>query len=170
MWDMKPLWQRLTPRTSIFLRLATAATWLPSIANLLQRHDFAPEILVTEWANVFKSYSRRASSPFTDFIYSEDDPLLGQARREMTISQSLEKSRKKIEWHLCRHRYVSFRSTHGLGFRRPVSLWENNGTCTFPDGSWLKWTKVQVERIWDTVDINHLRSVAQRDYDNRYKR
>ena len=128
------------------------------------------ENIGTEWADVFDSYSRRASSPFTDFIYSEDDPLLDQARHEMTISQSLEKSRRKVDWHRCRHRYVSLRAAHGLGFRRPVTMWENNGTCTVPDGSWLKWAKVQVERIWDTIDINQLRGVAQRDYDSRYKR
>ena len=121
------------------------------------------------WADVFETYSRRASSPFTDFIYSEEDPLLDQVRREMTISQSLERSRRKVDWHHCRHRYISFRAAHGLGFRKPVTMWENNGTCKFPDSSWLKWAKGQVERIWDTIDINHLRCVAQRDYDNRWK-
>jgi site-specific DNA-cytosine methylase len=125
--------------------------------------------IATDWANFFEAYSRRASSPFTDFIYSEEDPWLDQIRRELIISQSLEKPRRKVDWLHCRHRYISFRAAYGLGFRKPVTMWENNGTCKFPDGSWLKWAKGQVERIWDTIDINHLRCVAQRDYDNRWK-
>ena len=122
-----------------------------------------------KWANAFDAYSRRASSPFTDFIYPENDPRLDQLRRELIISQSLEKPTRKAEWQNCRHRYVSLRAAHGLGFRRPVTMWENNGSCKFPDGSWLRWAKGQVERIWDTIDISHLRCVAQRDYDNRWK-
>lgn len=122
-----------------------------------------------EWANALEAYSRRASSPFTDFIYSDDDPMLDQIKRELVISQSLEKPRRKTDWARCRHRYISFRAAYGLGFRKPVTMWENNGTCKFPDGSWLKWAKGQVERIWDTIDISYNRCVSQRDYDNRYK-
>ena len=122
-----------------------------------------------EWADAFQAYSRRASSPFTDFIYSEEDPRLDQIKRELIISQSLEKPRRKVEWLRCRHRYLSFRAAHALGFRKPLTMWENNGSCKFPDGSWLKWAKGQVERIWDTLDISQMRCVSQRDYDSRWK-
>lgn len=122
------------------------------------------------WSTLLERYARRASSPFTKFIYSQDDPRLHQVKRELSISMSLEKARKKAEWVKCRHRYMSFRAAHGLGFRRPLTMWENNGTCNFPDGGWLHWAKCQVERIWDTIDINFLRCVSQRDYDIQYKR
>lgn len=122
-----------------------------------------------DWSTSFENYARRASSPFTNFIYSEDDPRLHQVRRELSISQSLEKPRKKVDWIKSRQRYISFRAAYGLGFRKPLTMWENNGTCKFPDGSWLNWAKSQVERVWDTLDGNFLRCVSQRDYDLQYK-
>jgi site-specific DNA-cytosine methylase len=131
--------------------------------------DFLLTDVATTWSHVLEAYARRASSPFTKFIYSEDDPRLHQLKRELSISQSLEKPRSRVDWHNCRHRYMSFRAAYRLGFRKPLTMWENNGTCRFPDGSWLNWAKGQVERIWDTTDINLLRCVGQRDYDLRYK-
>ena len=121
------------------------------------------------WADEFEAYTRRASSPFVDFLLPEDDLRLDQLRLEMIISQSLEESGNRMEWVRSRQRHFAVRSGLSLGFRRPVTLWENNGTCKFPDNSWLKWAKGQVERVWDIVDINNLRCVSERDYDNRWK-
>ena len=57
--------------------------------------NFSLDNIGDNWANAFDAYSRRASSPFTDFIYPEDDPRLDQLRRELIISQSLEKPMRK---------------------------------------------------------------------------
>lgn len=122
-----------------------------------------------KWRTVMESFQRRASSPFTDFIFSDDDQRLHQLKREMTVSQGIDRVKRKVDWERCRHRYFSYRSSHLLGFMKPFTKWENNGSCSLPDGSWLTWAKGQVERIWDTVDVNHLRCVAQRDYDMSYK-
>lgn len=125
--------------------------------------------MALRWVTNLGGFQRRASSPFTDFILSDADPQLHQLKREMSVSECIEKTKHRIDWQLCRHRYFSFRAAQALGFQKPLTKWENNGTCDFPDNSWLKWAKGQVERIWDTIDINHLRCVAQRDYDMSHK-
>ena len=137
--------------------------------ELAEMAGFDLSDIKNEWAKAFESYSRRASSPFPEFIYRDDDPRLDQIKREGAISLSLEITRNRTDWIRCRHRYISWRAAHGLGFRKPVTMWENKGTCTLPDGSWNKWAKAQVERVWDTIDISHNRCVSQRDYDSRYK-
>ncbi len=134
-----------------------------------QMYDVDAALVTKVWVTIIRMLQRRASSPFTDFIFSEDDPRLYQVRRELAVSQARNKSSGKTDWKCSRLRHLNIRAAYALGLRKPITNWESNGTCTFPDGCWLNWSKRQVERLWDCIDINHLRYVGLRDYDMFYK-
>lgn len=121
---------------------------------------------VEQWFEILQKLQRRASSPFTEFIFADDDPQLERYNRQAAV---LLKSATTGAWDKCRVECLSYRSTNLLGFERPVTDWENNGSCKVPDYCNSAWYKKQVERIWDTIDINHLRSVVSRWYELAYK-
>jgi site-specific DNA-cytosine methylase len=124
--------------------------------------DIAP----VRWFDVLESLQRRASSPFTDFVYADDDPQLPKA--EQAAAAPLNTSRY-VEWDKCKLETLTCRSANNLGFRKPLTDWENNGTCRVPDHYAIFWWKPQVERIWETMEINFLRSITQRGFDLSFK-
>ncbi len=121
---------------------------------------------VEKWFEVLGKLQRRASSPFTDFILPDDDPQLQKYNQRAAVFLA---AGKTVSWDKCKVECISYRSCNFLGFKKPVTDWETNGSCKVPDFCNTLWFKRQVERIWDTVDINHLRSVAARCYDMAYK-
>lgn len=122
-------------------------------------------IAVKKWFEVLGNLQRRASSPFTDFILADDDAELRKYSRQ---AAALIMTNKNVSWERCRAECLSCRSANFLGFKKPVTDWENNGSCIVPDSYDMEWYKKQVERVWDTLDINHLRSIL-RFYDFSYK-
>lgn len=164
------LWQAANYATQVAL-LDSKDFYLPQtrqrgyMIGVLRREGFDAEAAVKKWFNVLTELQRRASSPFTDFVFAEDDPQMEKYNRQAIVSVP----NKNLPWKRCRLEVISYRSCHGLGFRRPFTDWENNGSCHVPDFCSKLWFILQVERIWDTVDINHLRSICQRCYDISYK-
>jgi site-specific DNA-cytosine methylase len=129
--------------------------------------DLDADTAVENWFKTLGKLQRRASSPFTDFIFSNDDAALRKFNRQTAMQMM---PGKTVPWEKCRVECLSYRLCNLLGFKKPVTAWENNGSCTVPDFCNSLWFKRQVERIWDTIEINHLRSAALRWYDIAYKR
>ncbi len=120
---------------------------------------------VKKWFDVLGNLQRRASSPFTEFILADDDVELQKYNQQAAV---LITPNKNVPWDKCRIECLSCRQANFLGLKKPITDWENNGSCRVPDFYNKEWFKKQVERIWDTIDINHLRSVG-RCYDFSYK-
>jgi len=129
--------------------------------------DFDVEKAAQKWIDLMAVFQRRASSPYTEFILGDDDPKLEHAKH--ALLHTTKTNDKSQDWSACRHRYLTFRNEHNLGHLRPYTKWRNNGSCQFPDFGWLAWARMQRERIWDTLEIDHLRYVSERDYDMSYK-
>lgn len=129
--------------------------------------DLDPDLAVKRWAELLGAMQRRASSPFTDFIFADDDPEL---QKYLAEAAQLPNTGKIITWDKCRAECLNYRAAHLLGFQRPFTEWQNNGSCNVPDFCNSVWFPQQVERIWDTVEINHLRSIVHRYYDMSFKR
>lgn len=124
------------------------------------------DVAVERWFEVLEKLQRRASSPFTEFIFADDDEELRKYNQQAAV---LLPPNKSVSWEKTRIECLSCRSCNFLGFKKPVTDWENNGSCLVPDFCNAPWFKKQVERIWDTIDINHLRAIGQRSYDMAYK-
>ncbi len=60
------------------------------------------------------------------------------------------------------------RITECLWVKRPLTGWEDNGTCKLPDNAWTEWAKGQPDRVLDLIDINFLREVVK-GVDPNYK-
>jgi len=124
------------------------------------------DAVVLLWFDIMEKLQRRASSPFTDFILADDSEELAKFNQQARAQIS---ANKKTSWEKTRVECTSCRSTNFLGFEKPFTEWENNGSCLVSDDCNKPWFKKQVERVWDTIEINHLRAIVQRYYDMAYK-
>lgn len=128
-----------------------------------ERHEDA-DMAVKVWAQKLVALQQKASSPVESF-------LIGDAATPDSFGSSAlakKKPRAEVDWDTCMARYQQYRSEFGLGSQRPLTHWVGGGSCTGPDHWDLEWVRSQVERIWDTLEICHLRS-AQRGFDDCYK-
>lgn len=135
--------------------------------TITDRHvELDPDTATQLWYKVLEKLQRRASSPFTDFIFADDDELLELYNNKAVVTPT---AAHRASWERCKAECLSYRSSKFLGFKKPVTDWENNGSCHVPDSCDGPWHKQQVERVWETTDINHLRSIAFRGYDMAFK-
>ena len=160
--DSKDFYLPQTRQRGYMIGLRREALIEPQVG--LEADDAADEA-VKKWFEVLGNLQRRASSPFTDFILADDDAELRKYNQQ---AAALMTPNKNVSWEKCRTECLSCRSANFLGFKKPLTDWENNGSCCVPDSYNKEWYDKQVERIWDTLDINHLRSVT-RFYDFSYK-
>ncbi|KAL4785464.1 hypothetical protein BJX76DRAFT_356020 [Aspergillus varians] len=122
------------------------------------------------WSEVFGQFKRPASSPAGMFLMDADDRRLEQIEKDMSakIAGSASSSRAAVNWDRYQVRHQSYRLNQGLGYRRPVSRSQDDGTCRMPDFAWQTWVKSLPERVWDTIDVNFLRKLVD-GYDMNYK-
>jgi site-specific DNA-cytosine methylase len=113
--------------------------------------------ITQSWSEVFQQFKRQASSPANKFVLDDDDIRLEQIQKD--ISTRAASTRSVVSWSKYQSRHQSYRSNAGLGYKRPLTRYQDNGTCKMPDFAWQEWSKVQPERIWDTLDMNFLRSL-----------
>ncbi|KAK2793657.1 hypothetical protein FQN51_001169 [Onygenales sp. PD_10] len=118
------------------------------------------------FAKMMKLFERPASSPVTQFLLKNDDPRLQDAIDD--ISMNPVRDRQAVDWTRYKARHLRYRMREGLGDKRPLTHWQDNGTCQMPDFYWHGWSKAQTERVWDTLDVNYLRSII-RGYDISFK-
>ncbi|OJJ50576.1 hypothetical protein ASPZODRAFT_11442 [Penicilliopsis zonata CBS 506.65] len=132
----------------------------------LKEHGI-PESEMTGWSKILESFKRPASSPVGMFILDNDDQRLEQIENEMA-GRALFSTRKAANWTKYQLRHQSYRAQEALGYRRPMSRWQDNGTCLLPDFAWKSWAQTMPERVWDTLDVNFLRKL-QSGYDMNFK-
>lgn len=123
---------------------------------------------ITEWPHLFAQFERRASSPATVFILEDDDPRLERIQKDMAERSASSRART-ANWSKYQARHQSYRLNNKLGYKRPLSKFQDHGSCNMPDFVWQDWCRAQPERIWDTLDMNFLRTLRTHRYDINYK-
>lgn len=116
------------------------------------------------WAELMKHFQRRASSPYTDFMLSSEDPLLLLAKAEKRTIDL-----QSSDWAECRKRHTRQRAEGHLGTRRPFTRREGNDKCQLGDSAWQNWTLSQTLRVVDCIDVRMLEHAAFKQFDMRYK-
>ncbi|KAI9883354.1 MAG: hypothetical protein M1823_004888 [Watsoniomyces obsoletus] len=125
--------------------------------------------LIDNWQKLMAKFQRPASSSIEAFMLDEDDPRVHRGRQEMARSANDEdRGPREVDWTKCQGRHQDYRADLFLGSKRPMTGWEDNGSCKMPDYAWADWGLKQVERIWDTLEISLLRN-ARRGFDSQYK-
>jgi site-specific DNA-cytosine methylase len=121
--------------------------------------------MLDEWAAIFLSFQRRASSPFTDFIDPDDEVIERRKLERLAVPEP----RSSPNWSLYKIRHADVRRGTTFGNGRPITHWEEGGKCS--PATWMDrpWFFSQVERVWDTIDVNHLRTLMTSGYDNSFK-
>ncbi|EEQ31869.1 DNA repair protein rad8 [Microsporum canis CBS 113480] len=118
------------------------------------------------FAQMMKKLERPASSPVTQFLLRNDDIRLQDAVSDISVNST--KDRQAVDWTRYKARHLGYRMREGLGDKRPLTKWQDNGACQMPDFYWHGWSRTQTERVWDTLDVNFLRTIA-RGYDISFK-
>jgi site-specific DNA-cytosine methylase len=125
--------------------------------------------VLSTWAETLKAFRRPASCPVEAFLLDEDDPRAIRGRAELANSGRGERRRtKEVDWARCHGRHQDYRAGLFLGQKRPLTKWEDGGSCKATDYMWQDWMRGQVERVWDTIDISWLRNL-NRGFDHQYK-
>ncbi|KAJ7180752.1 hypothetical protein C8R46DRAFT_985768 [Mycena filopes] len=119
---------------------------------------------------VTQDLKRPASSALDAFLLPSDDPRIHQARQKLVKESynALDRRTGRTDWNRCERRHERARSDEALGKKRPLTNWDDGGSCSLPDYSWSDWGVGQVERVWDLMDILYLRS-AKKGIDPSYK-
>ena len=128
------------------------------------------ENLLRLWHEFMKDRLQRpASSPFFSFILPDGDPKLLLTKSRLSHDGSQSTGTRYSQWIACRGRYQGERLEKGLGWQRPQTKWQSNGTCNVRDPTWVNWAKRQGERVLDTLDIAFLRKLKIEGIDINYK-
>ncbi|KAL0575290.1 hypothetical protein V5O48_006691 [Marasmius crinis-equi] len=124
-----------------------------------------------KWKDMVMNDLRRpASSTLDEFLLPTDDPRIHQARQKLVAESYNAGDRKtgRTDWGRCESRHQRARLEEELGAKRPLTSWEEGGTCKLLDFAWTDWGAAQVERVWDLLDISLLRD-AKRGSDPSYR-
>lgn len=135
--------------------------------RIARQTDVKPNV-VDLWKSTFDSFKRPASSPAGMFLLPADDRRLEQIETDNAIRILSATCRSPIAWDRYEKRHINYRKTKKLGDARPISQSGANFSCQFPDFAWHTWARSQVERVWDTLDINFLRRL-QGGHDINFK-
>ncbi len=173
--EIKAAWE-IIGYAAEFVKLDTKDYYIPHtrqrgymlcINNPLKKHQC--EKSVQDWKDIMVKLKRPASSSIEAFLLPEDDPRVHRGRMELAKGlRGEDKPPREVSWTKCQGRHLDYRADLALGNNRPMTAWEDNGSCKMPDYAWGDWARAQVERIWDTLEINKLRS-ARRGFDCEYK-
>lgn len=154
-----------------FLRVDTKDYYIPQTRSrgymvcIDSKKDSDVSQKVEEWGSLMAKLRRRASSSVEAFLLHEEDPRLHRARDQLARRG---REMRQTEWVLCEGRNQGYRDEKQLGPERPLTRWVNGGSSKAPDYWWLEWSGVQVERVWETMEICFLRN-ALGGFDPLYK-
>jgi site-specific DNA-cytosine methylase len=175
-WDLiKGYWQSHANYSAEWLRVDTKAYYIPHtrirgymICIDNEKLGSSKEI-VGKWKRFLEAMKRPASCPIEAFLLPEDDPRVHRGREELSKGlRGGDKNAREVDWTRCQGRHQDYRADLLLGSKRPMTGWEDNGSCKMPDYCWNDWGTTQVERIWDTFEVSLLRN-ARRGFDSQYK-
>lgn len=118
---------------------------------------------MARYEELMKKLQSPASAPVEAFLYKSDDPAIANA----ISNKGPNKSGKRADWDRCAEGHEIYRQDLGLGKNRPLTKWSRDGTPKTPDF----WSVLNehTNRIFDTLDIAHLRN-ARRGIDDRFYR
>ncbi|SPO28811.1 uncharacterized protein UTRI_05124_B [Ustilago trichophora] len=116
--------------------------------------------LPQNWELITNVLMRPASSPLDAFLLPTDDPRIQRVRRQFAHGEGLSKGRSTIDWSKCQSRHERARDEEELGKTRPLTAWEEGGTCKMSHDGWNEWAVRQPERVTDLLDITTLRFAA----------
>jgi site-specific DNA-cytosine methylase len=124
--------------------------------------------LVQNWSDTFEKFKRQASSPFTSFTLPQDDWRI-QSSQSTPSSRQANSMRAAVDWLRYKIRHQDYRREKGLGHKRPLTNYQDGGICRPPSWTDRDWFSTQVERVWDTIDMNFLRTLRSSGFDSTYK-
>lgn len=175
-WEtIRKVWQSEGLYAAEFVKLDTKQYYIPHTRQrgymlcIDKKRCKRADAMVKKWAELMVQLRRPASSSIEAFLLDEDDPRVHRGREELSKSIAGEdRGPREVDWTKCQGRHQDYRSDLFLGPKRPMTGWQDNGSCKMPDYAWADWGVKQVERIWDTLEISLLRN-ARRGYDSQYK-
>ncbi|KAN0062000.1 hypothetical protein ACQY0O_005995 [Thecaphora frezii] len=126
------------------------------------------DCLPENWELLVNWLVRPASSPLDAFLLPSDDPRIQKVRQQFAHGVGLARGRSTIDWSKCQSRHERARDEEELGKTRPMTAWEEGGTCKMSHDGWNEWAVRQPERVTDLLDITTLRFAAL-DQDPIYK-
>ena len=112
------------------------------------------------WADIVNKLKRPASVPAESLLLKSDDPKLKFGQID-----DFDKRKAVILWERCQSGHEIYRDIHKLGYDRPITKWAAGGFKKLPD--YYKSFRGATERVCDTIDVSHLRSI-HRGFDDRF--
>ncbi|KAH0843554.1 hypothetical protein FOPE_08425 [Fonsecaea pedrosoi] len=175
-WNEIKIFWRKKGYESVAIKLDSLDYYLPQTRNrgyLLginieraQEIGFDIEEAHKRWVMLMALFQRRASSPYCDFIFSDNDPRLHLSKYTSEDSKAKPSSQ---DWVNCRKRHVAARVQDGLGIGTPFTNRRGNAEPKLDDYADQTWASIQSRRILDVLDIHLLSNVSKRGYDMTYK-
>ena len=121
------------------------------------------------WVKLVRKFQRPASSSVDAFLLKSTDPRLERAVASLSQRGVVQKQlSKEVSWAKCQMRHIQYREAEKLGNQRPCTKWVQNGPSKMLDYGYHDWTRNQVDRVKDTIDITWLLAARNR-YDPAYK-
>ncbi|KAL7269920.1 hypothetical protein RUND412_007381 [Rhizina undulata] len=121
-----------------------------------------------KWIDAMKKMERPCSTTIDSFLLPSDDPRIYQARLDLVAGPRDSVIKRTVDWDKCEGRHQKERMKSKLGNARPMTMWQESGTCQFMDFVWADWGNKQVDRVLDLMDINML-LLAKEGIDPHYK-
>ncbi|KZV96801.1 hypothetical protein EXIGLDRAFT_833373 [Exidia glandulosa HHB12029] len=155
-----------------WLRVDTKQYYIPHTRTrvYLFAIDERKSSIPAKWKKLVQDMSRPASASLDAFLLPGDDPRVTNALARL-VRDSNDNNRRAaghIDWGKCENRHHRARTEEELGNKRPLTAWETGGSCKILDFGWAPWAVLQVERVWDLMDISLLRA-AYKGVDPSYK-
>lgn len=171
-WDRVTKYFAEVNYSAKFMRVDTKNFYIPHTRTrvYLLAVDRKESSIPEQWVNKVKAMHRPASSTLDAFLLPSDDPRIHQARERLVKESfnAVDRRTGRTDWGRCESRHQRARLEEELGAKRPLTSWDDGGSCKLPDFAWNDWGVGQVERVWDLMDISLLRS-AKLGVDPSYK-
>ncbi|GJJ11419.1 hypothetical protein Clacol_005652 [Clathrus columnatus] len=171
-WDKVQRYFEAKSYSAAYMRVDTKNFYIPHTRTrvYLMAVDKKKSDLPGEWKELLKQFYRPASSTLDAFLLPTDDSRIYQAREKLVQESfgSVDRRTGRTDWGRCESRHQRARLEEELGNKRPLTGWDEGGYCNLPDFAWNDWGVIQVERVWDLMDISLLRA-AKHGVDPSYK-
>ncbi|KIK50592.1 hypothetical protein GYMLUDRAFT_51100 [Collybiopsis luxurians FD-317 M1] len=158
--------------SALHLRVDTKQYYIPHTRTrvYLMAIDKKNSSIPKKWKESVEKLRRPASSSLDSFLLPIDDPRIHHARQKLAQESYNASDRRtgRTDWSRCESRHQRARLEEELGSKRPLTSWDEGGSCKMPDYSWTDWGAGQVERVWDLLDISLLRD-AKKGIDASFK-
>ncbi|KAJ8456991.1 hypothetical protein ONZ45_g18498 [Pleurotus djamor] len=172
-WDKVKDYFRDNDYSAEFVRVDTKAYYIPHTRTrvYLFAVDQVKSKIPEEWLTWVKDKLKRpATATLDSLMLGTDEPRIHTARQKL-VSESahaLDRRTGRTDWSRCESRHQRARLEEQLGDKRPLTSWDDGGYCKVAVDAWGDWATIQVERVWDLMDISLLRS-AKLGIDPAYK-